>query len=69
MKSEMTDTTLAELSDEETAEIVKGYLYPGEPSEEDEDGSEDDESESEEEGELPEYYDPDADDHEFPDEE
>ena len=65
----MTDTTLAELSDEETAEIVKGYLYPGEPSEEDEDGSEDDESDPEEEGYLPEDYDEDADDHEFPDEE
>ena len=69
MKNEMTDTTLAELSDEETAEIVNGYLYPGEPSEEDEDCSEDDESDPEEEGYLPECYDPDADDHEFPDEE
>ena len=61
MKSKATDTAPVELSDEETSEIVKGYLYPGEPSDnEDENAEEKTECNPEDETDLPEEWDDDT---------
>jgi len=57
----------AELSNEEYAEIVKGYLYPDASSDnEDEDADEEGEVDPEDETDLPEGWDPDAWDQEDP---